>query len=276
MIKGVDISNLNGTVNMNLIKNAGNSFVIAKATEGSTFVDKFYSYNIKNARALELITGAYHFARFTTKEKAIKEANFFKSIVAETEPDIVALDFEQKVNGDITDTCLAFMDAVSDIAPTLIYCNPSWIKDHLNTRITKYPLWIAHHEVLSPTFALWTDYTLWQFTDKGQISGVNGYIDLNYMVEDFYNSIKGGKKKVDNIVIYNYGPDQRSAEMLADYLNCPTISNSRKFDFSQIKNVYAVGGNSGQYTNYLTKLISGSNRFETMQLVLNFIKNKGK
>ncbi len=73
-----------------------------------------------------------------------------------------------------------------------------------------------------------------------------------------------------NIVVYNYGPDQNSAEILADYLNCPTISNGRKFDFSQVENVYAVGGNEKQYTSYLTKLISGSDRYATMQLVLKF------
>ncbi|WP_373845536.1 GH25 family lysozyme, partial [Clostridium sp.] len=69
MLKGVDISNLNGSVNIQLIKNAGHKFVSAKATEGRTFVDKFYNSSIKDARALELVTAAYHFARFTTKEK---------------------------------------------------------------------------------------------------------------------------------------------------------------------------------------------------------------
>ena len=64
--------------------------------------------------------------------------------------------------------------------------------------------------------------------------------------------------------------------MLADYLSCPTISNSRKFDFSQVENVYAVGGNKKQYTSYLTRLISGKDRYATNQAVLDFIKNGGK
>ncbi|CAB1242800.1 Endolysin [Clostridiaceae bacterium BL-3] len=276
MIKGIDISNLNGSVDISKIKNAGNSFVIAKATEGSTFVDKYYEQNIKNAKALGLVTGAYAFGRFTTKEKAIQEASFFKSTVAGTDLDFVVLDFEQQCSGDMTDACLAFLDAISSIAPAVIYCNPSYIKEHLNSRITKYPLWVANYGASAPCFTLWSKYAIWQYTNKGQISGMFGYVDLNYMADDFYNLVKGGKKKVDAIVIYNYGADMHSAELLADFLNCPTISNARKFDYSQVKNVYAVGGKKEQYTSYLTELISGEDRYATAQAVLDFIKNGGK
>ncbi|MEY8001809.1 GH25 family lysozyme [Clostridium sp. Mt-5] len=76
MIKGVDVSNLNGNVDINSIKDVGNFFVIAKSTEGSTFVDKFYNDNIKKAKALGIITGAYHFGRFTTKEKLSRRQTF--------------------------------------------------------------------------------------------------------------------------------------------------------------------------------------------------------
>lgn len=276
MIKGVDISNLNGSVNIDLIKDEGHAFVIAKATEGGTFVDKFYNDNIKKAKALGLVTGAYHFARFTDKSKAIQEANFFKSIAAAATPDFVVLDFEQECNGDMTDACLAFLNIVSSIAPAVIYCNPSYIKAYLNSNITKYPLWVAHYGVSTPSTPLWGEYAIWQYSEKGQISGISGYVDLNYMTENFYNFLKGGKKKVKNIVIYNYGPDQHSAEILADFLNCPTIANNRKFDFTQVENVYAVGCSKAQYTGYLTKLIAGSDRYATNQAVLDFIKNGGK
>lgn len=80
------------------------------------------------------------------------------------------------------------------------------------------------------------------------------------------------ERKVENIVVYNFGPDQRAAEYLADYLNCPTIANSRKFDYSTVKNVYAVGGEKKNYTSYVNTLISGNNRYDTLQAVLNFIK----
>ncbi|APM37423.1 hypothetical protein BS101_00915 [Clostridium kluyveri] len=78
-----------------------------------------------------LITGAYHFVRFTTKEKAIQEANFFKSVAAGANLDFVVLDFEQQCSGDMTGACLAFLEIIATMAYgtcTLIYCNPSYIK----------------------------------------------------------------------------------------------------------------------------------------------------
>ncbi|MEY8001444.1 GH25 family lysozyme [Clostridium sp. Mt-5] len=194
MIKGIDISNLNGPINMNLIKNAGNSFVIAKATEGSTFVDKFYNDNIKKAKALGLVTGAYHFGNFTTIAKVIQEANFFKQIVEGTNADFVVLDFEQQCSGDMTDACLEFLKIASTVAPALIYCNPSYIKAYLNSKIAKYPLWIAHYGVSSPSTVLWPNYAIWQYSEKGQISGIGGYLDLNYMSDSFFNSLGGTRQ----------------------------------------------------------------------------------
>ena len=198
MIKGIDVSNLNGPINMDLIKNTGDSFLIAKATEGSTFVDRFYSGNVTKAKVQGLVSGAYHFARFQNRVKALQEANFFKQIAAGAKPDFVVLDFEQQCSGDMTDVCLAFLDAVSSMAPAVIYCNPSWIKAHLNSRITKYPLWIAHYGVNSPEFTLWNEYAIWQYTDKGQISGIGGYLDLNYMSDNFFNSL--GARQPDPLV----------------------------------------------------------------------------
>lgn len=38
-----------------IIKNAGNSFIVAKCTEGSSFIDKYYAENIANAKELEQV-----------------------------------------------------------------------------------------------------------------------------------------------------------------------------------------------------------------------------
>jgi GH25 family lysozyme M1 (1,4-beta-N-acetylmuramidase) len=277
-LNGIDISNLQGNVNMNQVKSAGIGFIVAKATEGSTFVDKYYNQNIANAKAAGLLAGAYHFAKFTDISTATNEANFFIANCKGANPDFVVLDFEQcGIFGDMTNACLAFLDIISKVAPAVIYCNPSYISSYLNSNITKYPLWIAHYNTKTPSTPLWGTYDIWQYSDSGQVSGVSSNVDLDIMTDDFYNLLKaGGKKKVNSVVVYNYGADMHSAEILADYLNCPTISNSRKFDYSCVQNVYAVGGNAKQYTSYVTKLISGADEFGTNQAVLNFISNGGK
>lgn len=176
--KGIDVSNWQGSIDVSKIKNAGYSFVISKITEGSTYIDKYGKQDIDNTKENGLIAGAYHFARFQNKEEAIEEANFFKQNCP-SNVDFVVLDFEQQCDGDMTDACLAFLDSVSTIAPAVIYCNPSHINEHLNSNITKYPLWIANYGVSTPSTPKWGTYAIWQYSENGQVDGVDGAVDLD-------------------------------------------------------------------------------------------------
>ena len=93
-------------------------------------------------------------------------------------------------------------------------------------------------------------------------NGIDGRVNLNK--EEEYD--------LENIVVYMNDIDKRAAEYLADYLVCSIMDGRRApFDYSRIKNVYCVGGEKGQFTCYCTNHIAGSNRYNTMQAVLNFI-----
>lgn len=122
-----------------------------------------------------------------------------------------------------------------------------------------------------------TDFEMWDKAGGNVVSGL-----LRRRKEEaamFFsngNEIQEEEKKVENLIVVNRGADENSANILADYLNCPVIFNDRKFDFSCVKNVIGVGGKKEQYTTYLTKLIAGTDRFATNQAVLDFIKNGGK
>ncbi|MFL0248848.1 GH25 family lysozyme [Clostridium neuense] len=183
-MKGIDISNLNETVNIASVKSAGYGFIISKITEGCTFIDKYGRQNVANTKSNGLIAGAYHFARFMDKDRAIEEAEFFKANCP-SNVDFVVLDFEQQCHGDMTDACLAFLDIISSIAPALIYCNPNYINLYLNFRITKYPLWIAHYGVSSPSVPKWGSYAIWQYSEYGSVPGVSGNVDLNVSGPNF-------------------------------------------------------------------------------------------
>ena len=195
MHRGVDISNLNGNVNMNLVKNAGNDFCICRATEGTSGSgsrDQYYHQNIANAKAAGIKTGAYHFSHFADIAKEESELQNFLNFIEDTTPDMVVLDAENSCQGDVTGLCLDFLDNIAKIAQPLIYTYPAWLKAHLNKSIMKYPLWIAEYGVSSPDISFYDGYSIWQYTDKGQISGVSGYVDMNYMTDTFWNILTGG------------------------------------------------------------------------------------
>lgn len=196
-MKGIDISNLNGSVDITAVKNIGYDFVISKITEGSTFIDSYGRQNVANTKANGLIAGAYHFARFKDKTVAIREANFFKQNCP-LNVDFVVLDFEQQCSGDMTEACMAFLNIISSIAPALIYCNPNYINLYLNSNITKYPLWIAHYGVSSPSTPKWGTYAIWQYSETGRVSGVSGNVDLNVSGPSF--NFKSGTGTASSII----------------------------------------------------------------------------
>lgn len=78
--------------------------------------------------------------------------------------------------------------------------------------------------------------------------------------------------KVKNIVVYGNSIDKRAAEYLADYLKCATLDGNIDYDYSNIENVYCVGGAPTlPWTGYAKKIIAGTDRFETIKEVLKFI-----
>lgn len=82
----------------------------------------------------------------------------------------------------------------------------------------------------------------------------------------------GGLKKVKNIVVYGNSIDQRAAEYLADFFNCPAISleNFTPDVDAAVENVYMVGG--GKRPCDRATVISGDDRFNTAIAVFRFMK----
>lgn len=84
-----------------------------------------------------------------------------------------------------------------------------------------------------------------------------------------------GEKTMKNLILVNYGPDERAAGYLADYLQAPVaylnrISNA---DLETVQTIYVVGGSTKPVEKAI--LISGSDRYDTCQKVLEFIRAKG-
>ncbi|HDK7195086.1 TPA: amidase [Clostridium botulinum] len=80
--------------------------------------------------------------------------------------------------------------------------------------------------------------------------------------------------KVKNIICYQYGLDENAAEYLGDFLNCSTIETHRPYDYKNVENIFAVGGDKKVYTSYLNTLISGSDANNTFERTIGYILTK--
>lgn len=67
-----------------------------------------------------------------------------------------------------------------------IYASSSWFKDHLNMKNLNCPFWVAQYGKNTgdiPETVPNIPYEIWQYTSKGKVDGVNGFVDLNIMKE---------------------------------------------------------------------------------------------
>ena len=193
--EGVDVSSWQGAIDFARVKAAGRRFVIAKATEGSTWTDSRYAFNKASAMANGLKFTGYHFARpGTNAGDAVSEANHFVAVLGLKRGMLVpALDLE--VSGGLsvsalqtwTKTFLTRVYGLTGVRP-MIYSNASFWSTHMgNTSwfgANGYPvLWIAHWGTSSPSVpgANWAgkSWQLWQYSDCGKVSGISGCVDLD-------------------------------------------------------------------------------------------------
>lgn len=269
LIKGIDVSRWQGEIDWQAVKNSGIRFAIAKITgaDAGLYTDRMALKNVQGIRDAGLMAGGYHYAFFKNTGEALREAEYFKSAASGLGLDFVVLDIEyQNASGDLTDASLEFLDSVSSIARPLIYANPSFIKSHFNSRITRYPLWIAHYYVNEPSVPLWDDWYIWQQTDKGAVPGISGNVDIDVMKPEFFN----WEDKMQNLILYYSEGDARAVQLLSSYLHAPAIMKGDELrqDVDGAVNLYEVGGDQ-KYQR--SKLLSGSDWVDTYKAVLRFV-----
>lgn len=111
LINGIDISNNNGNVDISSIYNSGVQYIYMKATEGSSFKDRYMDGFYNQCKGVNAKSGAYHFLVSTsTPEEQAK--NFAKSIEGYEFELMPCLDVETKFN-NLNDYIQRFICAFS-------------------------------------------------------------------------------------------------------------------------------------------------------------------
>ena len=178
MLKGIDVSSWNEWP-FNAATETGyakSDFVIAKATQGTNYVNPYCDNAIQRTIADGKLFGFYHYAE---GGEAKAEAKFFydncRGYIGKGIP---ALDWESEQNKSFGDEqwCREFVSEfhrLSGVWP-LIYTMKSALNQISNCAST-CGLWIANWGVSSPGSVYpWESFTIWQWTSN------NGTLDENY------------------------------------------------------------------------------------------------
>lgn len=172
------------------------SFVFVRATAGSSKKDARFHRNWKGAKARQLICGAYHYYR--PNENSLDQAQNFIQQVRLQKGDLPpVLDIEKLPKSQSIARLkiglrrwLEVVEAHYKVKP-IIYSGERYYTDFLRKEFSDYPLWIANYNFWRNT--LESDWEFWQFTEKAQIAGIDGNVDLNIFKGDKSELFELGK-----------------------------------------------------------------------------------
>ena len=181
-VHGIDLSHYQGEVFWETVgENTKMAYVYLKATEGGDRIDERYENNIILAHKHGLKVGSYHFYRPKTEQ--VKQLENFMTQCRPGEQDLIPMiDIETK--GGLSteafcDSLMKFLDLVEKAykQKPLLYTYTNFYNKWLVGKIPQYPLMIAQYKAEEPVLADDKEYIIWQYTCKGRIVGVKGYVD---------------------------------------------------------------------------------------------------
>ncbi|WP_082890992.1 glycoside hydrolase family 25 protein [Brevibacillus sp. SKDU10] len=138
--------------------------------------------------------GYYHFAHPDISAQ-VQADHFFQTVKGLPCDMPLVLDIETDKGltpAQITAFCLAFLNHVKGHTgkTPMIYTGAYFAKRNLGKALAGFPLWVAHYNtnqpMLNPT---WSRWAVFQYSDCGKVSGINGNVDMNCMEKDFWDAI---------------------------------------------------------------------------------------
>lgn len=190
---GLDISEFQGDVDFEKLKEAGVEFVIlriggTKGTNKDYFMDSKFKKNIKNAKENDIDVGIYFFSYSNSKAGAIKDAKWVIKNLKKYDIDLpVAYDWEDWSDYNsyhlsfyhLTNMAESFLNELKKagydgmLYGSKNYLEEIWLK-------TNYDIWLAHY---TDETNYKGKYKFWQLCSDGIVDGINGYADIDIMYE---------------------------------------------------------------------------------------------
>lgn len=168
--------------------------VVVKVTEGENWTSPKWLEQVRNALVVGFQVGVYHFARWSSPQNAVTEANVFLRVAKQAGLDkttVAMVDCETndyKLNGVTYQDCIkAWVDTVKGTFPiTSVYSNKSW----WTTFINPYDLhgaivWLAGYGITD--FGGITNVGAWQW-DDGKRTGIG--VDTSWDYNGAFTSAK--------------------------------------------------------------------------------------
>ena len=198
--QGIDVSKFQGEIDWNAVKADGIDFAILRVGgryfgSGKLYDDDRFAANLRGAKAAGVDVGVYFFSQAITPEEAVEEADHLLSWIQGVELEMpVVFDWElsgksgARTNGlsaeAVTDCAVAFCERVraAGYRPMVYFTKYQGYVKYDLSRLTDAAFWYADdYEDDRPVF--FYDFTLWQYSTRGRVAGIDGDVDLDLWLE---------------------------------------------------------------------------------------------
>lgn len=188
IVDGIDVSQWQGEVNFVAVRNANYRFAIARAASG-TKPDEKFATNWSKMKSAGLIRGVYQY--FRPALDGATQANVLLDVV-ERAGGLEASDFPpvidvEELGGRTPAQMMVEVRKWVDVVQRrtgrrpIIYANQHWEEEYGNPSNLGLPLWVAKYTTQwCPQIpSAWSDWVMWQYSEKGSVPGIQGPVDLN-------------------------------------------------------------------------------------------------
>ena len=186
-LKGIDVSEYQGIINWKTIKsnqkNDSLSFIVLRGTAGKNHRDRFYKSNYREAKKIGVPVGVYHYYR--PNESSEEQANYFIKNIKLSAGDLPPiLDIEKisdvqsmsKLKKGVKNW-LEIIEQHYGVKP-ILYTYTYFYNTYLVDDFVDYKLWIANYSNFKTPLGN-KNWSFWQYSEKGRVSGVKGPVDLD-------------------------------------------------------------------------------------------------
>jgi len=203
-VRGIDVSHYQQTIDWSKVRDSGMAYTFIKASEGVRTLDAFRTINASGAGSVGIKTGFYHYAHPELNAPQAEAAHFAAAVAGldAAFPHVLDLEGQAASIGAtaLTQWAISWLEDVRKRTahPVMIYTGASFARTYLGAELGKYPLWVAHYGVNKPmSNSTWSTWSVFQYTDRGNVNGIKGNVDMNMMEPAFFNLHAGAAKPWD-------------------------------------------------------------------------------
>lgn len=186
--RGIDVSNFQGTVDWDMVKAAGIDFAILRVGPVYGKPDDSFERNAAECERLSIPYGVYYYSYARSVADANKEADRTLAWLGGHHPSLpVYYDLEDNYilqdpnfsKDKLAQIAQAFCNRMEAVGfKSGIYANLNWLNNYLDSpSLSGYDHWVAQYNWRCNYAG---SYSFWQYSNSGNVPGVNGRCDMNY------------------------------------------------------------------------------------------------